>query len=306
MKHYHLYKDIKDKTYSIFEIYHKTSLAKIYVDELNMKSVKLLRLIHIDPNIEIQELSNKLDLSLSNLSNHFNNLEKRGFLIRMKNVLDNRKTDFSLTVEGLKVIQKYDAYMSALSKYLKSQLSKIEGLTFIGFLAKINDHFFKSDSKTKVLKVIGDYGLLNSILDKVQDFFINSDIKSITFNNHEMTYDQLYLLSELYMNKQIYKKSNPQLADYLMISYQTLVTKTKKFISLDFIQKDENDKHYFNFPDEIIHILDNFIHTRIINYYEIMQHASEKEKEVIFKVFNLMKDYSILQINGKDGNKIQA
>lgn len=84
MKNYQLYKEIKDKTYSIFEIYHKTSLSKLFIDEIKIKDVKILRLIHMDTNIEIQEISDKLHISFSNLSNHFSSLENRGLLIRKK------------------------------------------------------------------------------------------------------------------------------------------------------------------------------------------------------------------------------
>lgn len=187
--------------------------------------------------------------------------------------------------------------MKELSKNLKNNLSKMEGLTLIGFLVKLNNVFFKSEIKTKMMKLITDYELLNTILDKVQDFFINNDTTSFNILNNEITYDQIFLLSELYMNKYVYKKSNPQLAEYLMISYQTLVTKLKKFISIGLIKKDENDKHIYHFPGEVVHIIDNFIHTRIINYYEIMQFANDKEKEIIFKVFKSMENYSLSKLN---------
>lgn len=296
MRTYELYKRINGETYSIFEIYHKQAITSIFCKDLIMLELSILRLIDNDANIEVLEISKKLNTTLSNLSNKFLSLENKGYLLRKKNILDQRRTDFLLTDEGKKMVQKYKDYMRNFTTHLKENFGKLELLNFLNFITKIYNEEFNSDKKISSLKLLNNPSILLEVIDNIQDFFINNDLINPIFNDIEINYSQLHLLSELYLNQVTDKLSHPQLADNLMMSYQTLVSKVKKFISLGLVSKDPNDIHMLIFKNELIHILDNFISTRVINYYQLMQHATDKEKKIVTKVFNELKNFSTINI----------
>ena len=128
-----------------------------------------------------------------------------------------------------------------------------------------------------------------NIIDDIESFFLNKELEFFEDEKVAFAFNDLSFLSELYLNEVIVNLSLPKLADYLFIPYQTLISKLKRYIQEGHISK---EKKKLTFSNELIHAIDQFIMLRIINYYEALFGASNKEIEVALKVFALLKAYA--------------
>lgn len=134
------------KAYNNIKILEKRLLKSIFPD-IKMKDLYIINLIGETPT-NVSELSIKLDESVSMISTHLNNLEKKNYISRNINKNDRRKTNVSLSTKGLDVYKKYSELYSTVLRQFFSSLSLHEkndiqnGLkTVIKFTSELNKKF---------------------------------------------------------------------------------------------------------------------------------------------------------------------
>ena len=135
-QNYHLYIDIKHKTYFIYEIYYKKSLARLFKHEILLRDLQILQMIAKHNDLPISDITQKFHISYSNLSNRFNILEEKGFLKRQKNKIDLRKTNLILTPKALNLLEKYYQYTKNFIISLRKKFSSLSLLAFVNFFSK--------------------------------------------------------------------------------------------------------------------------------------------------------------------------
>ncbi|MDY0276850.1 MAG: MarR family winged helix-turn-helix transcriptional regulator [Acholeplasma sp.] len=296
---YQLYYELKQKTYSIFENEHKAALAHFFKNEINLINLTILQNIKKNPDILITDLIYITNISYSNLSNRFTWLENNNLLSRAKNPDDYRKTTFELTTEGLVLIDKYTSFLLNATSYIRKKLSLSEQNTFLNFLIKLNNQTLHISSKLSKLTLIKKPNLVMDILNALQISLIQNELSDIDSFNTQISYDQIYMLSELFLNQLFDKKSLPALSQSMYISYQTMVSRIKKYEQLEYIKKGSKNEPYI-FDDKIKHLIDNFINSRIISYLKLMKNTTEQEEKIVIRFFKYLKDYSHSIITSKD------
>ena len=122
-------------------------MLKSIFPDIKMKDLYIINLIGETPT-NVSELSIKLDESVSMISTHLNNLEKKNYISRNINKNDRRKTNVSLSTKGLDVYKKYSELYSTVLRQFFSSLSLHEkndiqnGLkTVIKFTSELNKKF---------------------------------------------------------------------------------------------------------------------------------------------------------------------
>lgn len=282
MKQNHLkYLQIRDQTYSIFEIYHRQALASIFKSNVSAKDLALIKSIAALKEATPSKITNLTGVSPTNLSNRLAYLETQHLIERTKNIIDQRKYIVTLTPSALDIIEQYQTYLNDFFTYVKKNLNFKEKLIF--------NHFLTNWKKIKTIKESDNTRHDFNVIDDIENFFINKEFDFFADEKVSFTFSDLSFLSSLYLNEVVVQLSLPKLADTLFIPYQTLVSKINRFVQEGHITK---DKKKLTFSAELIHAVDQFMMLRIINYYEALRGASLKEQEVVIKVFALLKDYA--------------
>lgn len=287
---YRKYIWIKDRTYHIFELYHFQALSSIFKYDISSKDLNLIKSIYRYPTITASEIISSTGISASNLSNRLTFLESKNLIIRKKDALDSRKYNLILTDAAHELIKINQSYTQHFIQYTKSSLSLSEKITFTRFL----NQWQKKQKNSHHNKASYSLEGVENILDMLQNHFIHSESHFIEALTVECTYEDIFFLSELYLNQMLTKYSLPNLAKYLLMPYQTVISKIKKYTAMHLLTKEHKT---FIFHSDLIHLIDNFISLRIINYYETLYQSSAKEVSVILKTFDLLKNYALETIN---------
>ena len=112
------------KAYENIKILEKEILKTSFPD-IRIKDLYIINLIG-KSQINVSEISIKLDESVSMVSSHLNNLEKKKYISRSINKDDRRNTNISLNTKGLEVYKKYSELYSNVLKQFYSPLSSHE------------------------------------------------------------------------------------------------------------------------------------------------------------------------------------
>lgn len=112
------------KAYENIKVLEKKILKTTFPD-IKIKDLYIINLIGKN-QINVSEISIKLDESVSMISSHLNNLEKKKYISRNINKNDRRNTNISLNTKGLEVYKKYSELYSTVLKQFSSSLSSHE------------------------------------------------------------------------------------------------------------------------------------------------------------------------------------
>ncbi|PEM04435.1 MarR family transcriptional regulator [Bacillus cereus] len=97
-----------------------------YEDNLSHQAIRILQIVSREKDITIGKVATELSLSHNTASEHIKRLIQKGFIIKERNKKDERVVNLTLTIEGIKVLEKHTLLDKEKIKILELQLSKEE------------------------------------------------------------------------------------------------------------------------------------------------------------------------------------
>jgi DNA-binding MarR family transcriptional regulator len=97
-----------------------------YEENLSHQAIRILQIVSREKDITIGKVATELSLSHNTASEHIKRLIQKGFIIKERNKKDERVVNLTLTIEGIKVLEKHTLLDKEKIKILELQLSKEE------------------------------------------------------------------------------------------------------------------------------------------------------------------------------------
>jgi DNA-binding MarR family transcriptional regulator len=283
------YKEISNKTYHTFDVYHVHAISMIIDNLLNVRDMTILVFIDThEQGVTPKLLTDVFKLQPNALSNRLKHLESSGFITRTQNDVDKRQVDIMLTYKGKQELQKYQNYLNALLIKLKKNISILSLNQIIKTIQKVIKYSKESeafDNKNKAT--------LESTLFSLQMQFSNYDNAILERYDHIIKHRELFVLSEYYIQLHHGNKSYTELSNHLAIPYQTIVSIMHKFERLNIIDL----KQAMVFRDtNMVAMVEDFITSRVLVYYQFMEMFTTKEEEIIMMFFQTLKQHALSYI----------
>lgn len=283
------YERISEFAYYNFDIYHLEALNHLVGDQYSSRDLQILSLI---ANTRVPAtpslIKEKLLMQPSTISNRLAFYEKQELIVRAPSKLDLRTIEIAITPKGKEFISINDRYMKDLVQLARKSISMSDALTLLSLTKKLKKLIQREgDDATGDPSASLDSQLLSNMID----YFIgieNDFLDTVTLSIKQR---DLFILTELFVNFQMKGTlSIKQVAEHLLIPYQTIVSKVRKFQEIGYLSKLE---HEYVFAPEITMVIREYISLRIIIYYETMSHFTPKEQQLIHLVFDLLKKLAI-------------
>jgi DNA-binding MarR family transcriptional regulator len=103
------------------------------------------RSAHNGKPLRISDLSNFMRVSSPTISQHINNLEEQGFVIRTQSKDDKRAVHLALSEKGRETLRQQRAVLEKNINQLAEHLGKENTEIFIALLTKTSDFFFEKE-----------------------------------------------------------------------------------------------------------------------------------------------------------------
>lgn len=284
------YKNISRLTYYNFDVYYYSAIKKVMGNYLSVKDLNFLIFINsYHPSVTPTTLSKAFYVSMNNVSNRLKLLEDNSYIKRDKAVEDTRQTVISITDQGKQLIAFYSQFMEGYIKYLRKNISALEYLQILSAVKKLK-RLMQNNNYNKMNQIPATTKLLDSIfLIEISNYFALFEQRYIEELSLDLKQNDLFILTELYIHVSEGKLNLQQLADSLYIPYQTLVSKVNKYIKLDYLVKDKT----IMFNDAIQTVIEKYMMMRTIIYFDTMNSLNEKETNVVLKMFDQLKEFSL-------------
>ncbi|MCI0764130.1 MarR family transcriptional regulator [Bacillus sp. TL12] len=97
-----------------------------YEDNLSHQAIRILQIISRETETKIGKVASELGLSHNTASEHVKRLIQKGFVIKERNIQDERVVNLTLTTEGKEALAKHTLLDEEKLKVLESQFSTEE------------------------------------------------------------------------------------------------------------------------------------------------------------------------------------
>ena len=281
------YKRICQETYHNFEIYNLRAIDALDLGEINSKDLQILIFIQgIEQGVTPSAISNHFNMNNTALSNRLVHYEYLNLIRKKQNIEDSRSVLISLTELGVSKTTIYHEYVNGFIRYLRKHISLMKYPTTFKAIKKISaiilnqpvQALIKEDLSKEVLFDVQKYfsTIINTYIDESVPFIKDND---------------LFILTELFLHTHEQLKEMTYLSNKLLMPYQTLMSKIKKYKTLNYIDKKADGS--YTFSAEILTVIQGYMHVRMVLYYEFFQKLETYEREQIKSIFQLLKTYAI-------------
>ncbi len=122
--------DLKDFLFNALRILHKFERIEVSKFDLNFPLIYLLNYLKRKSPVRISEISDEMIIPLFNATRLVDQLEKRSFVKRERDLNDKRNIFVSATEDGLEMVAKIEAFtleiiMKNISQFKQDELIKI-------------------------------------------------------------------------------------------------------------------------------------------------------------------------------------
>lgn len=281
------YKRICNETYYNFEVYNLRAIDSLDLGEINARDLQMLIYTQdFNDGVTPGMIAQYFNISSTALSNRLVHLEHLGLIQRKSNLQDSRSKFISLTKLGIDKTNVYHEYVNDFIHYLRKNTPVLKLPTTFKAIKKIGaiilNHPINNTTKSEISK---------EILFDVQKYFSITINKFIEENSNHMKDGDLFLLTELFLHGFNEHKELTILANKLLIPYQTLMSKIKKFRSLGYIEK--RIDNLYKFDTNLMMMIQGYMHLRVVLYHEFFDKLETYEREQIRSIFQLLKTYAI-------------
>lgn len=109
--------------------------------DLSMNEVHTIEAVYKAHEPIMTTIANNLNITIGTLSTTTNRLEKKGYLIKKRDVLDKRVVKLELTAKAYPVMEIHNKYHEAMVDKLINELDEQENIVLANTLVKILDFF---------------------------------------------------------------------------------------------------------------------------------------------------------------------
>lgn len=283
------YKKISAATYHPFEIHHVYGANHLLDNSLSIRDLQMLTSIatsqtQITPSL----LSGYFSIANNALSNRLSYFESKNYVSRSRSSEDSRQVYITILPEGEKVVAVYTEYINSFIKRIRQKMSFMDVGTFYTTFKKLQQLLLGSSvdsEENPTTKMSPD------LLMKINKYFSAFDIQLIESRGLKLKINDVFVLTEYYIMQQQGAVNLKKLSDFLMIPYQTLVSKLAKIADDGYLTKD--DKAHYQLTLQAQSIVEAFAYQRIAVYYKTMSIFTDKERELIIKMFAELTSHSL-------------
>lgn len=278
------YIKISEESYYPFEIHHMHHASKHLDPSVSIRDVQMLFSIqYAKTSMSPSNLAKHFSLANNVISNRLHHFEELEFITRHRYEGDQRSVVLKITEKGKTIVSSYTDYVNTFLKHLNKSLSPLDYLTMMSVLKKLN-LIVKSQNTDDEEKISSDFFM------SLHNYFISFDLKLIEELKYTLKVNDLVILTEYYLQTLNQSYNMSQLSNKILFPYQTLISKMNKFHEMHLLEHDTNS--HFILTTEALHIVETFMTSRVIVYYQALKSFSEKELTLIAKNFKTLKDYS--------------
>jgi DNA-binding MarR family transcriptional regulator len=279
------YIKISEESYYPFEIYHMHQASKHIDPSVSIRDVQMLFSIqYAKTPMSPSSLSKNFSLANNVISNRLHYFEELEFITRHRFEGDQRSVILTITNKGKEIVSSYTNYVNTFLKHLKKSLIPLDYLTMMSVLKKLS-HIIKTKSKEDDDEIIS-----SDFFMSLHNYFISFDLNLIEELNYNLKVNDFVILTEYYLQTLNHSHNVSQLSNKILFPYQTLISKMNKFHDMHLLEHDANS--HFVLTKEALHIVETFMTSRVIVYYQTLKSFSEKELALIAKNFKTLKEYS--------------
>lgn len=283
------YQKVSEATYHPFEIYHVYGANHLLNLGLPIRDLQILNTIATATTpITPSELSAYFDIANNALSNRLSFFESQKFITRHRANDDNRQILLAITSAGKEVADVYAKYIDSFIKRIRQKLSIMEVGTFFTTFKKLQLLLSNTDVDTEgaaPTKITSD------LVMKINKYFSKFDQQLLDSHHLKLKISDAFILTEFYMGQQRGMNNLKKLSEFLMIPYQTLISKLAKIWDDGYLTKDE--KSHYHLTPATIAFVESFAYQRVSVYYMTMSIFTDKERDLVLKIFAELKDFSL-------------
>lgn len=286
------YKEICSLTYHNFEIYHIQALNRLFDGDISARDVQILAFIyHSKDQVAPTQLKDVFKMNFSALSNRLAVFEKLDIIKRDKPDAQKKMVHIQLTKAGELMVLEFDAYTNQFLDKLKQSFSLWDAFTINATWNQLKKMVYGNENDENPT---GKKMISTNFLFDLYNYFTAFELEWIEKNQIPFKQRELFFLSELYLHIETKKYTYKNLAEHLMIPYQTLMSKIQKY-KRDGVILSKETMDDLN-PD-ILSIVHEYIYLRTIIYYETMSHFQPKQQRFIIKLFAILKAHALDHFN---------
>jgi DNA-binding MarR family transcriptional regulator len=287
-----LYQDVCEKTYYVYTIWHREGIRQYLKDRLSLRDIQMLNFVEKSKQtITTDILAPLFFLKKNALSNRLTYFEHNDLINRVPDPTDKRKNQIHLKKAGSELIDYYNQYLKKMISTINKNLKPLELIHMSHAISKVIDMLFEKPGLfPESLKFKKPKELNNQFLFFLNYYYSTFDYELIKNNDFPMDAYDLFTLSELYIDSQKGHSNLMELSKKMLMPYQTLVSKVKKFQAKEWIFKPKNGP--YDFSQEAIQLVRDYIYQKVIVYQQTMALFNEKEAEVMMNVFQSIKHHA--------------
>lgn len=293
------YHTIANKTYRIFEIYHRHAVD-IFMDcELSLRDIQMLNFIHkTKQDVTANLVASMFRIANNALSNRLAYFEQKDIVKRERGKTDSRQTIISLERYGLDLVRRYDQYIQAYIQRVRQTFGFTQLNSVRQMLKKFNKVILETSNLFPAELDLSNKDYLNAnLLFYLNYYFSSFDFTLSQMSGLNINAQDTNILLELYLYFMNGQSTITTFAEQMHLHYQSIISKINKYVRNGLIIEDGETK--YRFCDELIHYLEQFLQQRVIVYYHTMMQFNDKEQATTLKMFEVLKEHAsaIIQSN---------